>query len=96
MGRKTAVENPVVVSVRLPKKFLDSKPNKMSNTEYIRACLLDGQTLESNELNGKQFETIKYFYDFFNELFENDVLEDYLERENLMEMAKELGGIVNG
>jgi len=93
------MEDPTVVSLRLPKKFLDNKPADEETGDWLRSILIDGKNIEltSSGLNAEQKQSIKYFNDLFVELFSKGTITDKMmnKKPELLEMAETFGGIVN-
>ena len=84
------------MALRLPKAFLDKRPASFdNNSDWLRSIIFGNELPEGSGLTVEQSEAITYFYKFFNELFEADVLTDYLDRDGLLEMAAVFGGMVN-
>ena len=89
MGRKPKVKDGKVVSLRLPSAFLRKKPVNIELGDWLRQIIFDSNVIvETNSnLTAKHKEAIAYFYKFFNELFTTGKLDEYLDREGLLENA---------
>jgi len=93
------MEDPTVVSLRLPKKFLDNKPADEETGDWLRSILIEGKNIEltSSGLNDEENKSIKFFNEFFIYLFSNGFITDNMmkKRPELLQMAETFGGIIN-
>jgi len=94
MGRPAKVKDAKVVSLRLPAEFLATKPENAELGDWLRNIIFNPDRAVSEGLNGSEKTTVKFFYNFFNELFQNGKLNKYLDRPHLLEHAEIMEMIV--
>lgn len=102
MGRKAIVENGKVVSVRLPQAFLEQMPEECKNQgDWIRSLLLGDSEIpivtSKPSLSNEKREAIKFFYDMYNNLMDNEtiLMELITKYPDLDKYAKLFGELIN-
>lgn len=91
MGRPVKVKNGKVVTLRLPKEFLDTKPEtEKEYGDWLRKILLDKDytIIKPNK------KINKFFYEFFIMLVKEGVITTYLTDE-IITKAEEWGESFN-
>lgn len=102
MGRHKVVENGRVVSVRLPQEFLENMPEGFNNQgDWIRSLLLGNTeipiTTSKPSISSDKREAIKFFYDLYNNLMDNEkiLMELITKYPELEKYAKLFGELAN-
>ena len=94
MGRHKILKDAKNVSVRLERSFLAQRPtNYEKDGTWIRD-LLDDKEMPISGLNIGQKEALTTFYNLFNELFADGLIDEYIT-DDIIIQAEIWGGVIN-